>query len=251
MHYLKKTKELKDEECYEKWTKIKNGIAKVFESDEEQRKIEYNRLLVRAIKKQYDKPNYNTKLSPVLVYKEELDALNDLDAPLWVKQYWMCLLVYHKFAIQVYESVQKTRTLNSWALRQTNYRDKRYGSIAQDRIAEFQKKTGKKVVKDYPTKKYDRFPVYEMQLVDKKKKCEEVAIEIKTIDKVQEAVELVKDKPAICTECGKPFAKNAKTKRTVCEECYMKKRRALQKKLITDARQRNRTKDDKQDSKQD
>ena len=208
-------------QCYKEWKKITNGVASIFKDDEEQLLIEFNSLYKKSLGKKYQSINYSKKLNPVNIYNAEILFLNKLNVPMWVKQYWLCLLVYYKFMIQKYNRVQKTKTLNSWAIRQTEYKVKNYGGVCQDKIASYKVNSSKPIIKDYNKASNETYPTYVPAFLKKKGKIKYVCDDI---DQIKDILQLLKPTCKKCEVCGKKFPVNPKTKRNLCEKCYKKYR---------------------------
>ena len=141
---------------------------------------------------------------------------------MWVKQYWLCLLVYYKFMKQKYNRVQKTKTLNSWAIRQTEFKDKRYGGVCQDRIAKYKKSVEKSPIIDYTKTAGEQYPTYKPSFIKTKGK---IVYLCNDINNIQEVLALLSPNFRICETCGKEFTISSKTKRKICDECYKKYRK--------------------------
>ena len=216
-YVLKKT----EVECYKEWKEIKNGVASVFKDDEEQLLIEFNSMYKKTNSKRYMSLNYTTELDPVTIYNAEILFLNRVNAPIWVKQYWLCLLVYYKFMAQRYNRVQKTKTLNAWAIRQSEYKHKDYGGICQDQIARYNKTIKKPAILDYTKISTERYSIYKPGFLKTKGK---VKCTCNDINDIQQLFTLLKSNYKKCDICGKKFEVNSKTKRTICEKCYRKYR---------------------------
>ena len=224
LQYLEKIKKMPEKEIYRQWENIDNGIANIFASEEEQKIIEFSRLLVKSRKIKYDQVQLGNDLKPIVIYWEEINFLNNLNVPLWVKQYWGCLLFYYKFASQLQTRVQKTKALNSWCVRQVDYKDQRYGSECQDLIASYKRKLKENIIQDILQKRSERFPVYKPAFL-----CT-TGITVATydcLDQIGNFLQLINNK-TVFPSCGKSFDKKSKTKRVLCDECYKIYRRQYQ-----------------------
>lgn len=220
--YLKNVLGKNEVECYKEWKKIKNGIASIFADDEEQLLIEFVSMYRRAENKKYTGINYVTPLEPVPIYNTEINFLNSADVPIWVKQYWLCLLVFYKFMRQKYQRIQKTKLLNAWAIRQTDYKKKNYGGNCQDTIAQYNKSLESPAILDFTRTSTEHFPTYVPNFIRNKGK---VAYLCSDINNIKEAFNLLTSNYKICDICGQKFIVNSKTKRTICEDCYKKYRK--------------------------
>ena len=63
------------------WKKIKNGVAKLFDGDNEQQLIEFSHLYEKSFKPMYSNDRLKTPLDPIKIYKSEIEYLNKLDVP--------------------------------------------------------------------------------------------------------------------------------------------------------------------------
>lgn len=204
-------------QCYKEWKKIKNGVASIFKDDEDQLLIEFNSIYKKTGHNKYMSINCSTPLQDVEIYESEISFLNGLDVPIWVKQYWLCLLVYYKFMIQKYNRVQKTKTLNAWALRQTEYKRKNYGGNCQDIIAQYKKSVSKAPIIDYAKTAGEQYPTYKPSFLKTKGN---IVYLCNNINNIQEIFSLLKSNTRVCDVCGAEFIVSTKTKRTICDNCY-------------------------------
>ena len=222
--YLKNVLNKNEYECFKEWKEIQNGVAQIFKDDDEQQLIEFNAMYKKTNQSKYLNIDCKNELKPIKLYRPEIDFLNSLDAPVWVKQYWLCLLVYYKFDVQIHKRVQKTRTLNAWAIRQTNYKKKEYGAICQDVIAKHkQKNNTKKIIQDSQRGINEKYPVYKPDFIRYKGK---VMYTCTDINEIQNLLFLIKNNTKYCEICGREFEVSSKTKRKICEICYKKYRKS-------------------------
>lgn len=229
LQYLAQVKLYDEQEVYDEWKRIsnRNAPSAIGEFNEAESMADFQKIYGKAKKYTFTRINFKEHLKPIKIYRGEVDFLNKLDVPLWVKQYWACLLFYYKFESQNTKRVQKSRCLNTWCMRQvTGVNDIRYGSHCQDRIAQCRmrmREKGTEPFTDYLKLRLDHYPTYKPNFLQS---SGEVAYETDSVNTVDEFIKLIGPNMSICTECGKEFEKSSKTKRTVCDECYKKYRRA-------------------------
>lgn len=235
LKYLMNIKKMDKQKCYREWLKITNGTASIFRTDKLGCNAQFNKMYQKANNYSYTKLNYAKRLEPIHIYKQEIDFLNNLDAPLWVRQYWACLLFYYKFESQNTQRVQKSTTLNTWCIKHTDIKTKRYGSKCQDIIAQYKNKLNIKVINDYIKIGRDHYSSYKPDFIQTDG---EVIYTAKTINEIDKFLKLIKPSMNICTKCGKEFIKTPRTQRTICEECYYKHRREI--KNNCDRKRRNK-----------
>ena len=216
LRYLRDVKGYTADECYMNWLALENGTASAQIADASTLRFLFHRafgqsyVLYRTLDCQH-------RLAPVTIYQSEIDFLNQLDMPLWVKQYWMALLVYFKFGSQISATVAKTPTLNAWCIRQTAYKDKRYGSKCQDKITKYQQSLSNVVIKVAPPISDEKYVSYEPTFLTKDG---QPVIVLASLRSIQAAISLVKPSYCTCEKCGRQFEKSAKQKRTMCDTCY-------------------------------
>lgn len=221
--FLHSVLNLEKDDCYSYWCKITNGTAAVYNTDKEEQQSVFDRLWMKSQKHKYVDVSVTARLKPVHIYQTEVDYINALVAPLWVKQYWLCLLLYYKFAVQLSPVVQKTQTLNSWCIRQVDYKKKSYGGKCQDLIADWMHRNNKPVFATYASNSSkDRSPLYKPMFLNEQG---EVAITCNKISGIKRVTKLACGNVVKCPSCGCNFVVNPKTKRVLCENCYTEERK--------------------------
>lgn len=219
LKYLREVAKFNKQRSYSEWKRIKNGTAANFNGDEDQLYIEFQNLYKKSKSKKYLFYNCSKKLDPIVIYSDELSIINDLIVPVWVKQYWLCLLAYYKFDSQVTGAVEKTPSLNSWAIRQTDRKSKNYGGNCQDSIAKYKNKTGIPVINDFVKGKNNKYPTYKPVLIQNSGK---IVCTCKTIANIDKLLRLAKE-TGICSCCGEEFNVTKDTKTDLCPRCLKKK----------------------------
>ena len=222
-HYIKflSLKGLPYRDIYFQWAKIKNGMASAFKDEPEQMTATFAKVY-RTSLNIADKV-FKQHYEPIHLYKSEINFLNSIKAPIWVRQYWMTMLIYWKFASQHTKNVEINSTLCNWALRQTNIANTKFGRH-QDEIASFNKTDNGYVLSSGITKKKGG-RTYWFDWANKEK--DEVAIEVKNLDNIKKALKLIVENKQTCPVCGKQFAFGGKCKRLLCPTCYRKERKKL------------------------
>ena len=220
-HYIKflSLKGLPYRDIYFQWAKIKNGMASVFKDEPEQMAATFARVYKTSlnIADKVFKQHY----SPVHLYKSEIQFLNSIKAPVWVRQYWTAMLIYWKFASQHSKNVVINATLCNWAMRQTSLKDNYFGHH-QDEIAQYNCVDGKYVLSTGIAKRKNSRTYWFEWLKD----CsDEKALEIKNLDSVKKSLKIITGNKLICPECGREFTRSAKSKTNLCPTCYEKLRK--------------------------
>ena len=219
--YLHEALHLDKENCRKEWEQLANGSAMKNWDDPEGQRLFFSFLWSRATSEQYNKFQCTSRLQPVIFYQEELDYLNSLEAPMWVKQYWCAMLIYYKFQKQnlpdEYPFVQRTWLVSLWALSLTSSKEKRYSNL-QDVIAQWQMR------QSLPVMQYDirdTINLYRPAFI-----CDDgtVVAQIDNIDEVQSVTNLILDQ-IHCINCGTWFTRNFHCRRKLCPKCYNEIRR--------------------------
>lgn len=228
LQYLAQVKLYDEQEIYDEWKRIsnRNAPSAIGEFNEVDSLSDFQKIYSKAKRYTFTRLNFKEHLKPIKIYKAEVDFLNGLDVPLWVKQYWACLLFYYKFESQNTKRVQKSHCVNTWCMRQvTGIEVTRYGSVCQDRIARCRMRMrteGTEPFTDYLKLRLDHYPTYKPNFLQN---SGDVAYKTDSINTISEFIKLIGPNTAICTKCGKEFVKSSKTKRTLCDECYKDYRR--------------------------
>ena len=216
LKYLKEIIGLNKEDSYREWKKIKNGLASKFMDDELDQKSQFLNLYAFLSKKTFKTILTFKDIEPVIIYEDEIEYLNNLQVPLWAKQYWFCLLFYYKFENQVSKVVYKSSSLNSWSMQNISVSGRNYGAY-QMKLAEYRIQTGKNIIQMYTPGRKDKYPSYVPSFIKFAGKPAYIAHDI---NEVQQALKLLKDFPRYCNICGKTFFASSKCKRECCDECY-------------------------------
>ena len=235
-HYVKflSLKGLAYRDIYFQWAKIKNGMASVFKEDPEQRVSTFARVYKSSmnISDKVFKQHYE----PIKIYKSETKFLNSINAPVWVKQYWLVMLIYWKFAAQHSKNVEINGTLCNWALRQTNVKDSYFGHH-QDEIAQYNRiESGYVLSTGIAKRKNSRIYWFDWDINYENKDF----VEIKNLDSVKKALKLISSNTRVCLKCGRKFAFGPKCKRLMCPMCYEKDRKQRESDRINNFQKRKR-----------
>lgn len=233
LKYLKEIIGLNKENIFQEWKKIKNGLAFKFSDDEIDQKCQFLKLYASLQKKTFKTVLSFKEIEPVTIYEDEIEYLNNLQVPLWAKQYWLCLLFYYKFESQVSKVVYKSPSLNSWSMNNTEVSGRNYGAY-QMKLAEYRAKTGKNIIQMYTPGRLDKYPSYVPSFIKFAGKPAYIAHDI---DEIQQVIKLLKDFPRYCNICGKTFFASSKCQRECCDECYVALRKS---KIAKNAREYKR-----------
>ncbi len=220
-HYIKflLMREIPYRDIYYHWTRIKNGMAAAFKDDPELQVATFGRIYKAA--ENISEKSFKHHYATIRIYKSEVDFLNSIKAPIWVKQYWMAMLVYWKFASQHTKNVVVDSTLCNWAMRHTQVKDTRYG-LYQDKIAQYNRLESGYVINTGIIKRKN-CRVYWFDWVGDR--SDEEFVEIKNLDNCKKALKLISANVQICSLCGKQFKASSRQRTTLCPECYKKERR--------------------------
>ena len=220
-HYLKYwiLKGLDFKQIYLQWIRIKNGMAAAFKDDPEMQVATFGKIY-QAAQNITEKP-FKQHYVPIKIYQSEIVFLNNIKAPKWVKQYWLIMLIYWKFASQHTKYVEINTTLCNWAMRQTDLKDKFFGHH-QDTIAQYNRLEDGYVLSSGIVNRRNIRNFWFGWAIEK---SNEEFVEIKSLDKCKKALKLIDENTKICPKCGKKFIASAKSKTDLCPECYRLERR--------------------------
>lgn len=209
----------KDNSAFKEWKKIENGTAAAFNGDPEQQFALFAKIY--KFSKNIPPKVFERDYQPIKIYKSEIAFLNSLHVPLWMKQYWMMMLIYWKFASQFVKNVEITTTISNWAMRKANVTDKRYG-LYQDKLAQ-QNRVGDGYVMSTAIYKKKNSRKYWFDWAVEE--SDEGFIEIKSLDKYEKALKLIVGYKEICPLCGKGFEITGRRQTNLCPSCYAEQRR--------------------------
>lgn len=186
----------------------------MFKHDKEQCRIEFQHLVNSARK--IPEKSFNMKKPTIRVYKSEIDYLNKLDAPYWVRQYWLGYLLWYKFMLSQYSTVSSSVSVEGWIYRQIDtehdfkYKHTEINAWNRKNNNPFKKNVGTKGTYSLiewvgPTDKMDRvLGIYHDP------------------SEFKQFLPLLKRGTRVCPICGAEFDFSSKTKRDVCEKCWQK-----------------------------
>lgn len=219
IRYLREYKHLNKMGSFNKWKILHGGIADLIGEDENELEYRFDLLWTSSLNQKYNTKEYNTEIKPITIYQSEVDFLNNLDAPLWIKQYWGALLFYYKFESQKTSVVYKNSTINAWCIRHTCFKSKNYGGNCQDIIAKYKKQNSVDIIKDYIVASTPAYkPMFAVN-------DGEVFGKYVNIDEIDQFINSIQQGFKKCELCGSSFKISSKTKRKICDLCYIKKRR--------------------------
>lgn len=235
-HYIKflALKGLEYKDIYFQWIKIKNGMAAAFRDDPEQQVATFARIYRSS--ENISEKTFKQHYAPVRVYKSEIRFLNSIKAPIWVRQYWLAMLIYWKFASQHTKNVEINGTLCNWAMRQTSVANQKFGRH-QDEIARYNYFDGKHVMQSSILKKKNSRNYWFDWAIEK---SDEEFVEIINLDKCKKALKLIIGNIQVCPNCGKDFVVSPKQHTSLCPNCYQKERKLRESKRINNYQKRKR-----------
>lgn len=225
--YLRNVLKYNKEQIFDEWLSIKNGTASFFISDKEQLTIEFSHLFAKSEKPIYNNHLLSTPLEPIKIFKSEINFLNSLDTPLWVKEYWFCLLFYYKFEVQNQKRVQLSTSLNNWCIKQCRSIKAKYYHNAPEEIVKSKKRLEKNIIDYHLKQSEEKYNSYTPSFLASDGEIKKIYY---CLDDIKKAIKLVKDIKIKCSKCGKSFVKTSKTKTTLCPQCYIDHRRESKRK---------------------
>lgn len=222
-HYIKYLEYigLEYRDIFMNWAKIKNGIASAFKDDPEQRLSTFKSVCKAA-------SNINVEVfehyyKPIYIYEVEIKKINSVKAPKWVKQYWLSMLVYWKFAKQYSQKVRMGTTLCNWAMRHTSLKDCSFGHH-RDEIAFYNNNPEGRIMEISFLNKSDLY-FYSFEWVSEEYGEKQRRWKVSNINKFAKVIKMISSNFLICSKCGKLFEAKDKQRTSLCPECYKKHRR--------------------------
>lgn len=205
------------QQVYNIWLTIKGGTADLFRHDEEQCKSEFQ-FLVNSARKIPEK-SFTLGKPTIRVYQSEINHLNKLDAPLWVRKYWLGFLLWYKYVSLQYNVVSSSVSVEGWIFRQIDsehefrYKHAEINKWSRKNNNPFKKNVGQGgtyVSVDWvgPTENIDRV----------------IGIYHDPSEFIK-FFQFLKEGTHICPICGSEFDFNSKTKREICQKCWEQKER--------------------------
>ena len=207
-------------ECFNEWLHLKNGVAHEFKKDTEQQVIQFKYVYNAALR--VSNEILNKEITNVEIYQEEIDYLNNLDAPVWMRQFWGIMLVNYKFKKQIYNNVKFSTTLRAWAFRQITELDQLVYSNHAQQLRNKEIELGERLINVYLSNDKKPMLCYTMDC------CRNSGTPVLKIDDIQDSKQILKlitKSFKICSICGKHFTASSKSKREMCDDCYRKYRR--------------------------
>ena len=207
-------------QIYDHWRKLKNGTASVFKDDPDLQVSMFAKIFKSG--KEISAKVFEQHYEPIKIYKTEIQYLNSVKAPVWVKQYWLSMLIYWKFASQHAKTILINTTLCNWAMKHADIKNQRYGRH-QDEIAQYNKLENGYVLSTGIAKKQNGRNFWFDWI---KPDNEGEFIEVESLDKIKKPLKLITGNYKICPKCGKRFAFGGKSKTELCPVCYAEERKA-------------------------
>ena len=218
IRYLHLVHGLSPEDCYATWASLANGTAATFANDPNAQRLTFTAIWYQAFTT-YAGVDCVHHLKPIAIFTSELEYLNSLPVPRWIRQYWGALLFYYKFAVQVNTRVPKTSTVINWCLRQTERRSAVYGGDhhCQEQIWKSAHTLPDRVILDSPGTKDLPVATYKPAFLAE---TGSVCYRANSLTEVGGFLSLITAPSRTCTCCGAAFEVNSKTKRQLCPTCY-------------------------------
>lgn len=220
------------QECYKIWKSIKGGIAEAFSYDEDHCYIEFKRLYAKMLTMHHNNRlrdlNYQFAIS-----NGEIEYLNSLDAPQWVRQYWLGILIWFKYSMIHTGRSYSHPQIEGWIFKQIDPNHK--FKHKKEEIRKWNRHCGmvinRKVVGNhsYVTIKW----------ADGIITVDDPAVIIQFPSDITKCLDLIKPEGRICPVCGKQYIFSSKTQRNMCEDCYKVYRRAQKAEYIRNRRQKH------------
>ena len=208
---------------YERWLMVSGGTADLFKHDEEQCRLEFNALLKAARKIPTD--GFNSEKVFVRLYQHEIDYLNQLDAPLWVRQYWLGMLFWYKYVDLQYPQVKASVSVEGWIFRQIDQEHE--FKYKHTEINSWSRKNGIPFKKDVAKSG----PIIKADWTGRREGENKVVLVIKDPSEFIDHFNLLVSGTKVCKVCGRRFDFSSKTKRDICEKCWDEKEKIRKKTL--------------------
>lgn len=165
------------------------------------------------------------------VYASEIEAINEYDVPIRLKQLAVVILCYFKALGKHYvyqeellkyeHSFQSLLTEGKTKLKETRkdtFKCIEHGLICRQNITHFDDIMGDEI----------EIPIYVIPYLVQ---SGDAVFSSNTLADVQELFPMLKTE-RICEICGSKYVVNSKTKRTICEKCQKEKRRQLSREIM-------------------
>jgi hypothetical protein len=199
-------------ECRRFWGGISNGLAATFSYDESELDRTWEELWEAAGRLGPLKP-----LPEIAVTDGDLAFLNSLEAPLWVRRYWLCLLVWIRTERALRGAAEYDGYVNAWLIRKAAP-GKSVGN-AEKSISRWSQRCGRPFpLKAMPSGKGIK-AVYALG----EKSGGGVAARV-SMDGLEDALSLLSGEAFVCKRCGERFDSDRLRRSGLCERCGVKAR---------------------------
>lgn len=198
------------EQIREIWNHIDNGTASSFDYDTEEGNVFFEKQM-RAAKKigDIEDIHYGCEL-----YQEEIQWINGLEAPLWVRKYLFGMFILYKSMKKKYKYVEYRTKWCSYVLSMCGD-DLKYKRKSET-ISKWNRDCGLPM-KLYP---YDNKVYFNFK--DIKCKKDNLITDDISLDNFTEFFNLLDKETFICPECGQKFEKSGHSKVDICPDCVKK-----------------------------
>ena len=204
------------ERIFEKWKSIPNKDFENGTLGEDEYENRFRLIYERAMEKKYSNSFTLDYDKEHVIYQEEIDAINTLDATYVFRKYLFNLLCLEKFYRDAEGKFEKTNNIRAYCFYHAN-NGKLYNKSAEN-IIKSNIKAGRPLetfcVRGWI---YGKLSFY-------RKSGTEVLKFKDPSEIIGKSYDLIKEPYGICPKCGKAFIKNGYTKREICEDCYKKER---------------------------
>ena len=213
LRYARHTLGWDPDRCRELWAAIPNGMASVFSYDRTELEGAWANVWEAAVRLGPLKP-----LPRVKVTEGDVAFLDSLEAPFWVRGYWMSLLVWIRTMRSLGEAAEYDGHVNAWLIRRVA--PGKGVSNVERTLARWSRACGRPFpLAVVPSGKGTK-AVY---VLDGRFGGGDVVAEV-TMDGLDEAVSLLEEKAFVCASCGRRFDSGRFGRRKLCEACGIKAR---------------------------
>ena len=204
------------ERIFEKWKSIPNKDFENGSLGEDEYESRFKSVYERAMERKYSNSFTLDYDKEHVIYQEEIDAINALDATYVFRKYLFNLLCLEKFYRDAEGKFEITNDIRAYCFYHAN-NGKLYANSVGNMINS-NIKAGRPLetfcIRGWV---YGKLSFYRMNGTE--------ALRFKDPSEIiGKSCDFIKEPCGICPKCGKVFVKNGYTKREICEDCYKKYR---------------------------